>query len=318
MGTIAEKLKEVAARYAAGKSTPEELKRIDAWYKRYENHNDILPDAQKVKSSAETALQAALLTISLNTKRNRQQTLWRPVLKMAAVLLLVGTAGIISYKMMSRETQPVWHQISTTAGNRKQITLPDGSRISMNSASTVRYAVPFKGQRKITLIGEAFFNVVHDSKHPFIVHTRQLSIQVLGTSYNVQAFANEQYTSVAVATGKVGVMNRNKPGSKAMMLLPGEELTFKNNQFEKKNIAIASIDAWQQGVLEFKGETLEQIAKVLARTYNVKFTINDPKLLTKRFQLKAKKEPLANILKLLSITGGNFPYTIKGKQVTIG
>lgn len=104
------------------------------------------------------------------------------------------------------------------------------------------------------------------------------------------------------------------------MLIPGEQLAYNSasKRYAKSNLLVADIGSWQQNVLNFRMETLENISKSLSQQYGVTFTFKDRSLLNKRFQLKVKKESLANILKLLSISGGNFPYHISGKKVTIG
>ncbi|PWK77062.1 FecR family protein [Mucilaginibacter oryzae] len=320
MATKDEQLQELAARYAAGQCTPEELRRINAWYECFETNGKVLPPADEISRAAEEATLAALTQIRMGERKRRIRQLWLPLMKLAAVLLLISSITIIIY----RAAQPVpvswqWQEVRVAPGAQKQLTMPDGSVISLNGGSSIRYPSTFcSGRREIELQGEAFFEVVHDVKHPFIVHTRQLNIQVLGTSYNVQAYPDDDATKVGVLTGRVGVTDHGKQIPKAVFLTPGQQLTYAQTGFSRSTVALAAINAWQQQVLEFKGETMEQISKVLARTYGVTFVFKDRSLLNKRFQFRSKKESLANILKLLSITGGNFPYRITGRQVILG
>ncbi|EHQ26132.1 FecR family protein [Mucilaginibacter paludis] len=322
METQDNQLKALAEKYEDGLCTPEELKQIRDWYDSFEADGYPLPADQEIKRAAGEATTRAVNWVAAHQKQARIRKLWLPVLKIAAVLLLVASAGSLIFKAAHRTEQPIaWQKVSTELGVKKQVTLSDGSVISLNSGSTIAYPETFSNTtRELKLSGEAFFTVVHDPKHPFIVHTRQLRVQVLGTSYNIQAYPDEVNTEVAVATGKVGVWNSSEKIKKVYMLTPGERLAYNNTHksYVKSNLRLADIGSWQQNVLDFRMETLENISKSLSREYGVTFIFKDRSLLSKRFQLKVKKESLANILKLLSISGGSFPYSISGKKVTIG
>ncbi|RKR82107.1 FecR family protein [Mucilaginibacter gracilis] len=322
METQDKQLKKLAEKYEAGLCTPEEVKLVRDWYDSFETEGYPLPPDQEIKRAAEEATTRAVHWVAAQQRPARIRNLWLPVLKVAAVLLLLSSAGMLIFKATHPDQQRmVWRQESTAPGVKKQVTLPDGSLISLNSGSTITYPETFsKTTRDLKLSGEAFFTVVHDSRHPFIVHTGQLRVQVLGTSYNIQAYPGETPTTVAVATGKVGLWGTGDKIKKVYMLTPGEQMTYNSSlkSFVKSSLPLADIGSWQQNVLDFRMETLENISKSLSREYGVTFVFKDRSLLNKRFRLKVKKESLANILKLLSISGGNFPYHISGKTVTIG
>ncbi|GAA4321239.1 FecR family protein [Mucilaginibacter gynuensis] len=320
MTTPNNRLKVLAEKYQAGLCTPEEFKKIREWYDSFETEGYPLPEEPEIKRAAEEATVRAIRHIATTQKTARVKKLWIPVLKIAAILVVIVSAGLLLINNYPRP-KLAWQQVSTAAGVKKQVTLPDGSLIQLNSSSVVEFPQQFgKASREIKLKGEAFFTVVHKPEHPFIVHTRHLNIQVLGTSYNIRAYNDDTNTEIAVATGKVGVSGNAQKNNNVFLLTPGQQLIYNSNtkHFEKTILPITDIGSWQQNVLSFNMETLDNISKRLSKVYGVTFVFKSKSLLKKRFQIKVKNESLPNILKLLSISGGDFPYHISGKQVTIG
>jgi transmembrane sensor len=322
MGTQKNQFRELAGRYKAGLCTPGEIEQVKEWYDFFEKNGYVLPHDDEIERASNEAALAAIKQVSGQNRNEKIRRLINPVLKIAAVLLVVCLAGLFLYKINQRAAKPViFNEISATAGEKKQITLPDGSVIFLNSASSIRYPNKFIGDnREIQLKGEAFFEIAHDKRHPFIIHTEQLKIQVLGTSFDVNAYHKDQEVVVAVATGKVGVTGRDKNNPKTVLLIPGELLSYNKltTRFDKRPVKTADISDWRQNILTFNFETLEKISGKLERVYGVTFVFNDRSILKKRFRLKVKNESLSNIMKLLSISGGGFRYKITGKQVIIG
>ncbi len=260
---------------------------------------------------------SVLYRINSTIKPVRKINISRWSLGIAASLLLVLSAGYLFWKS---RLQPVKDlpQLSliTTAGQQKKVTLADGTAITLNCGSTLRYTAGFTGsKREVYLDGEAFFNVVHDVNHPFVVHTGRLNVQVLGTSFNVRSYLADTRATVSVATGKVGVNGNEAKGT--YMLLPGERLSYnKNNQFKKDNISQDEISGWQKGILIFRLETIQEIAPVLERYYGVSIAINPAHIPRKQVTASFTQKTLPQVLEILSQTGG-FIYTISRNEVTI-
>ncbi|HMI02480.1 MAG TPA: FecR domain-containing protein [Pedobacter sp.] len=321
MGTQTDKLRELAGRYRAGLCTPEEIEQIKEWYDSFESNGYPLPDEAQIERASKEAALAAIKLVNFQNRRSRIRKLMSPVLKVAAVVLVICSAGLLIYRYNSQHPEVSFREISALGGERKQITLPDGSVIILNSASRIRYPAQFAGDtREIHLNGQAFFEVAHDRQHPFIIHTEKLKVQVLGTSFDVKAYHEDEHIEVVVATGKVGVTSGDKKNVKVLMLTPGQLLDYDKStgNFSRKQLRIADIAGWQENILTFNYETLENISHALERVYGVTFVFRDKSALKKRFQLKVKNEALSNIMKLLSISGGGFRYKITGKQVIIG
>ena len=236
----------------------------------------------------------------------------------AATLLISLAAGylLLNNNYASKQQDYIARQV-TRAGERKIITLTDGSTVILNNRSELRYASHFAAnKREVYLKGEAFFNVKHDTKRPFIVHTNQLKVQVLGTSFNVRSYQNDHHTSVGVVTGKVGV-NGNKT-KRTYMLLPGNVLSCdkRDTVFQQLNLSTDEILGWQKGLMAFHQEALEEIVPELERWYDISVNINRKVLLKKRITASFSRKPLKEVLEILSKTAG-FTYTIHKNQVQI-
>jgi len=321
METETNHLQELAKRYKAGLCTPEEIEKISEWYDHFEENGYQLPDEHEIDRASNEAAIGAIHKVSLQEKKGRIKRVLLPAIKIAAVLLLICSTALLIYKGNNRKSIAIYHETSALAGEKKQITLSDGSVISINSESSIRYPEVFTGStREIYLSGEAFFEISHDKQHPFIIKTERLKVKVLGTSFGVKAYHQDEEVEVAVATGKVGVISNSKSNNKVWTLTPGQQMNYNKStgNFSRQQVSTTAIKNWQQNILEFNFETLENISVKLERVYGVTFIFKDKSLLKKRFQLKVKNEALSNIMKLLSISGDRFRYKIIGKQVIIG
>ena len=158
----------------------------------------------------------------------------------------------------------------------------------------------FKGeQRIIELSGEAYFVVAKDEKHPFVVKTPDLSVKVLGTSFNLRAYGNEKNVVTTLAEGKVQVFD----GQKFRDITPGEQVVYEK---ETKNMQVKQVDvsrytAWRDGKFIFRNERLEDIMMYLARWYNVQYKFMDDKVKDIRIGAKLNRysdmSPIIEMLK---------------------
>lgn len=280
----------------------------------------LLADDTELERSSNEAGARAIASVSLLQKNKVRRKITFSMLKYAALLLLVSGIAFFMLKPTA-ELPEKYLEIVTLAGEKKTISLSDGSKVFLNSSSRLSYPQKFSSKtRVLRLSGEGFFQVAHQEERPFIVHTKEMDIQVLGTSFNINNYAEAKEARVAVATGKVSVSNPAGTASKSFMLMPGDGLHLNKNthRFAVYTVPATEVADWQQNRLDFKFERLDKIVPVLERMYGVKISVKDKQLGAKRLKLKVKKETLANVLKILSISGDHFPYQINGRQVTIG
>lgn len=209
-------------------------------------------------------------------------------------------------------------EITTGTGEMKIISLADGTRITLNTQSRLKYPAKFsRNERAVFLSGEAFFEVAHNPSRPFKVHTDQFRVHVLGTSFNIKAYGEDEELSVSVASGKVGIRPAAAK-SKSYLLVPGDQLTWKrsSSKFSRSRMAVADIFLWQKGKFIFRNESLENISRELQRYYKVQFQFNNKSLLTKQINLKIKNQSIVTVMKALSISG-EFRYKIELNKIIL-
>lgn len=192
-------------------------------------------------------------------------------------IVAVSTAAIVClalggmhYLKHLNERQIIYLEAATSYGERKQILLPDGTQLTLNSCSYVRYPNNFIGEeRKIELEGEGYFQVHRNEKQPFIVSTRRFDVRVLGTCFDIKSYSSDEVVSVEVESGKVQV---DLP--EAMMRLNGKEQVLINTvsgdyskRREDRPVAI-----WKKGGLRFNSTPIRDVAKELERVYNCRIT----------------------------------------------
>ena len=195
-------------------------------------------------------------------------------------VVAVSTAAIVClalggmhYLKHLNERQIIYMEAATSYGERKQILLPDGTQLTLNSCSHVRYPNNFIGEeRKIELEGEGYFQVHRNEKQPFIVSTRRFDVRVLGTCFDIKSYSSDEVVSVEVESGKVQV---DLP--EATMRLKGKEQVLINTisgEYSKRR-EDRPVAIWKKGGLRFNSTPIRDVAKELERVYNCRITFAD-------------------------------------------
>lgn len=266
---------------------------------------------------------------------------------LAAASILVALA--ITFTLIKTDVfnYDLANNIGAPAGSPKKIKLPDGSTVWLNARSTLTPSKNFGVKRReVTLVGEAYFDVVKDRKHPFIVNTASMHLKVLGTAFNVRAFANEKKSEAALVHGSIEVTLVNNPDKK-IVLKPSEKITVRNSNLQVaptsavglvekgrtvpiplitlSNIHYKDQDPlpvevqWIEKKLAFESETLEDIAARMERYYNVSINFQDESVKSLVLTGTFKDETLNEALKGLQDAGGSqFKFkTVRNNQITI-
>jgi len=185
------------------------------------------------------------------------------------------------------------------AGARYQLLLSDGTRVWMNSASQLEYPVAFaNGERKVKLTGEAFFEVSKDAARPFIIDANGYEVKVLGTSFNVSAYATDEFMETTLVNGSVKVTNKI---GEVVNLEPDQMLRI-NNQNQTSDLGEVDTrfyTSWKDGILYFDNLPMDELAKRLERWYDVKIVFNNEK--TKQLRFSGAMENSRNIQFLLNL-----------------
>ncbi|MEC3880215.1 FecR family protein [Parapedobacter sp. 10938] len=160
--------------------------------------------------------------------------------------------------------------LSTPRGGQYQITLPDGSKVWLNAASSLRYPTRFTGkERTVELKGEGYFDITTDEKHPFIVRTQAQEIKVLGTEFNITAYGDEQTTSTTLVEGSVSISHTGEAG--ITIIKPGQQAILKDNRLTVAEVSVQDYTAWKDGFLVLNNADLPTIARQVERWYDVEF-----------------------------------------------
>ncbi len=247
------------------------------------------------------------INVTQRTGSRNQYVMWSA----AASIILLCTIGMALYfkNVWSFEKQEHIAQIvkTTTFGQKLNIVLPDGSKVKLNAGSKIEYPEHFSDTlREVKLIGEAFFDVVHNPEKPFIVKTGTLITKVLGTSFNIEAYEDLEAIKVTLATGKVALSNN----SESATLSPSEQAVFNR---QKQAIAVRGVNItkyieWKDGVLRFENAPLKDIVTQLERWYNVDIVLDAEKNQACHFTGTYKNQSLRSVLKSLMFSNPDMSY----------
>jgi Fe2+-dicitrate sensor, membrane component len=308
-----EKNRGLIAKYLEGSCTPEERALVEYWYNSFDD--EPLLKSSNEKSSLNRVESALADVLGYPNKRQRIIAQLTPYLRVASVILIFLTASIFAINKFKKSTH-VGKTYFANNGEVRSVTLPDGTQVSLNGGSRLEITSDFeKGNREVKLTGEAYFKVVKDPKHPFLVNTSTIITRVLGTEFNVQAYDNENQLTVTVAEGKVGVKRQQNQGGKETLsrgLLPGQQLTF--NKTNKRS-TISQVDAsrtsaWRNGIVYFEDASIPEIARKLERKYNLHIKVTGPDFVDCRYTLRFSSETRSKAIEVLSkVSGADFKFT---------
>ncbi|MEE1946431.1 FecR domain-containing protein [Pedobacter sp. KR3-3] len=209
--------------------------------------------------------------------------------------------------------------VSASAGQIKKVLLPDSSVVTLNAGTTLEYPSSFSSDSRSVALknGQAFFEVKHHQNLPFIVQTAEAKVTVLGTSFDIKSYSNDEQTRVAVATGMVGVQTngRNRPSTP---LKAGELATInnQNNGLLRTSLPAGDIAGWRSNRLSFREEPFLDVIHALERRYQVKIKIEKQTLLKEKITLSLDNESLETALKALSLSN-HFNYQIHEHLVLV-
>jgi ferric-dicitrate binding protein FerR (iron transport regulator) len=258
-------------------------------------------------------MQAYLLPRSYSIQRVKQR--WKSIAGIAAVGMLLFAIGYslrLSPAHSSKELV-----VTIENGQKANVQLPDGSRVRLNSASELRYPSDFgKKKRIVKLKGEAYFEVESNPKRPFIVQTRSsLEIKALGTKFNIKSYPDDAHIISTLIEGKIEVCNPEL----SEMLNPGEQMQYHTEKGIFNKLTVENVEEaifWMTDQFVFSGETLENIARILERTYNVTVSFASPEIKEIHYSGKIKNNSIENVLNLIAVVSP-IQYTMTDSHITL-
>ena len=228
---------------------------------------------------------------------------------------ITNTAQTLDYTT-GKPSAMEYNTLIIPRGGEYRVILPDGSRVFMNSDSELHFPVRFsENAREVTLRGEAYFEVTTNAQKPFIVHTGELSIRALGTSFNVNSYTNNKAITTTLETGKIEVLYAQQ----VYPVSPGEQFHLDK---EERQAVVKAVDtelytSWRSGYYTFTQISLEEIFTTLSLWYDVKVTYQHEQLKKLRFTGKLKRfEEIQNLLNKFQHTG-EVTFVIEGRDIIV-
>lgn len=359
-------MEDLIFKYFEGNATTDELNKLSVWLDQSRSNKLVFATLKKVNIEIESnsSQNQSLVDKSYNkflehieahenlknlekklTIKNTRKNFLRYA-AMIAVVLSIATGTFFLGHGFYFPSEESYYEVEVPYGGRSNIMLPDGSEVWLNAGSRLKYSRQFGyNSREVFLEGEAFFNV-EKSKHEFIVHTSDLDIRVLGTSFNVKSYPDEDKIEATLIEGIIRI--EREKADKPVFLKPKEKFTFQKSikkssvystQELKKddnapvkeltvdekiipriqifeNINTQECISWKEGDLIFNKEPLEVLAKKLARKYDINFEFTDEGLKNYSYSGTLRDFPLEQVLKALELTSP-VKYSIEGKIVKL-
>ncbi|MFY9152208.1 MAG: FecR domain-containing protein [Prolixibacteraceae bacterium] len=245
---------------------------------------------------------------------------WSRIQRVAAILLvpvlMVSTYYFFSQRKQNNQFSTVFNTAETPLGMRSSLILPDGTKVWLNAGSKLSYPVLFSNKlRTVKLTGEAYFEVKKDKNWPFVVTADNMNIIVSGTTFNCNAYPENNQIQTVLVEGQVTVGNISATTTKVME--PGELAIFRKNtqQITKSKVDLEKYIAWKSGKLMFREDKMNLVVEKLQRWYNVDFEIMDKEISDYIYTATFIDESLDQVLKMLSISAPiRYTVSVRDKQ----
>jgi ferric-dicitrate binding protein FerR (iron transport regulator) len=265
MSSIRKKLKD----FLSGKDSPEGHMIYHAWYKSFDDTREVPDDVSPADIDRE------LVQMKNGISKQTTVPLWASHWKVAAAVLLIAVAGVVLYTQQTVDTVVHYAEYVTVHGEHTEVMLADGSHVWLNAGTKFRTPQAFQGDtREVYLEGEAFFEIAHNPKKPFIVHAGELTTTVLGTSFNVRHYTG-QPTEVAVVTGRVAVRYQQHADTltRGQIAMATKDIlgSWTFTDFDRYT-------GWRQGKLVFEDQPVQDVLQTVSRFYGVDIRVKNTAL----------------------------------------
>jgi ferric-dicitrate binding protein FerR (iron transport regulator) len=296
---------ELLPKYLAGEADTEERMMVEAWRDANTDNKKEFLAFSKLWNASASSVEFEAMDIDVEWKKlelaiapvKAKIISLRRVIQIAASLAIISTLALVGLKYSNTETE------KSPIAELKNITLPDGSTVSLNANSKIIYQKGFGTKnRSLTLKGEAYFEVAKNKSIPFIIQANGASIEVVGTKFNVKAYSDIRKVKVLVTEGSVKLYQSAKP-SNGTTLSAGESGSFDlpTQTVQKLDISNLNDIAWKTLIVDFNNTSLSDAAAILENTYHVPIEI-DPQVQQCLITVHFEKQDLVSILKVLKST----------------
>ena len=319
---------EVLVAFLKGELDAAQAEAVEAWYDRSAANRRMLGQvyyilyvSDRINDAAGIDVERSLRQFKRRMHAGRRISLRRSAVRIAAAAVVAAVllaGGLTTVLLSKRLAQPV--TVVTQLGERSQVVLPDGTKVWLNSSSSVEYVAPFfSRQRRVKMEGEAYFEVEHDRRAPFVVSTNGLDVEVLGTRFNIRNDDNEHRVTTVLLEGAVKAYASGDEKA-AVRLRPSQQLVFDTRTGAMRLTDEPSADRsinWIDGRFCFEHDTFAEIVAELKRYYNVDIRFMDDALRSERFSGDFRVEDgIYHIMSVLQLTY-KFTYKVVGNDIEI-
>lgn len=266
--------KDILYRFFEGHATVDEMKSVKEWTEASEENNRLFRRERKLFNAM--VLVGHSKESGIPTKEIKKNYFIREFLKIASLIIItVGvTAALFSIDEDKDDVNIAMQTITVPAGQRVNLDLPDGTNVWLNAGTKMQYPVSFmQGKREVILDGEAYFEVAHNEKSPFVVHTHALDVEVLGTKFNVEAYSKRKVFETSLIQGKVRVKSPDNE-KVSVTLHPNYKTTLKSGKLVVSKIDDYNVYRWKEGLYCFKNKPFAEIMQDLERYYDLKIQLD--------------------------------------------
>ncbi|EDM37521.1 putative anti-sigma factor [Pedobacter sp. BAL39] len=267
---------------------------------------------ENTKEDIAPGTEGATLTLSDGRKISLSAAANGDVARQSGVTITKSAGGQLTYELLPTTpgTALQYNTLSTTKGEQYQIKLQDGTRIWLNSATSIRFPTSFAGLRKreLSLTGEAYFEVAKDHSRPFTVSVAGQQVKVLGTHFNISSYPDEALSKTTLLEGSVAI------GGK--VLQPGEQAVVKGNSISINVANIEETMGWRDGYIIFENEPIEAVMRKIARWYNVEVVFEGPMPEDDFGGRVPRLSNVSQVLKKLELTN-KVHFKVEGRRITV-
>ncbi len=309
MDRIEKNIEELLFRYCEGKLSGDERKHVEEWISASKENEELAKTVHELYWAADTLsvmdkvdADKALKKVNGKLVRRKFKTVFLWAERAAAIMFIPLLSAYLFQIKNSDVAEARMMEIRTNPGMTTAFVLPDGTNVSLNSGSVLRYPEFFSGdKREVELIGEAFFDVTKDPNKRFVVKTTgDERVEVLGTSFNMEAFPGDSILSTTLLEGKVRFVS--DAGSVQMNL--GEKLVY-NNKTSKAKLTKTNGEAetaWKYGKIIFDNTPFNEVLRMLSKRFNVDFVVKNEKYRKDSFTGTFSTQRLEQVLDVFSIS----------------
>lgn len=310
-----DKIEEILPRYCSGEATVEECRMVEEWIGQSDENYRIVKQMYTidqvmgtVQMESKVDMEKALASVSRKMSKAPSHITWFTWVQRAAAILFIPL--LIAFAIQNFTPSPTevaqMIEVKTNPGMTTTVDLPDGTKVYLNSESSLTYPSFFsKDKRDVKLTGEAFFEVQKDPEHRFIVsgphHTQ---IEVLGTSFNVEAFERDSFISTTLVEGKVRFAYQKNRQPATVDMKPGQKLMYDTTSSQVKLLPTSgeTETAWKDGKIIFQATPLPEALRMLEKRFNVTFILSNNRLRGEAFNGSFTNQRLERILEIFKIS----------------